>query len=152
MLERDKVSRFERPSESPGFLLWQLSSDWRRQVEAALCPLGLTHPQFVLLANTGWLTKEGANITQADLARQCKTDLTMTSQVLRALEKKGLITRERKEGNERSKFPKVTSKGKALIAKAVPLVEAVDASFFKKLGLKRSAEMLKEVFIYGGDA
>jgi DNA-binding MarR family transcriptional regulator len=145
MLQWDKVSRFEGPSESPGFLLWQLSSDWRRQVEAALAPLDLTHPQFVLLANTEWLTKEAVSITQADLARQCKTDLTMTSQVLRSLEKKGFITRERKEGNERSKFPKVTKTGKALIAKAIPLVEAVDATFFEKLGLKQSVEILKQL-------
>jgi hypothetical protein len=39
-----KVSQFEGPEKSPGFLLWQVSTQWRRQIEAALTTVGLTHP------------------------------------------------------------------------------------------------------------
>lgn len=129
-----KTTRFHGPEQSPGFLLWQVSTLWRRQVEAALATLELTHPQFVLLANLGWLARHGKSVTQVELARHCGTDITMTSQVLRALERKGLIERKQQEGNERSKFPSLTPSGGKLIEKAIPLVEAVDADFFKKLG------------------
>ncbi|MBS0624861.1 MAG: MarR family transcriptional regulator [Verrucomicrobia bacterium] len=126
------ITQFEGPEQSPGFLLWQVSSQWRRLIEAALLKVGLTHPQFVLLANLGWLTREGKWVSQAELARQCKTDMAMTSQVLRSLERKGYLQREKQAGNERSKFPRVTPQGAELIEQAIPLVEAVDRNFFKE--------------------
>lgn len=129
-----KVSQFEGPEKSPGFLLWQVSTRWRRQIEGALTTLGLTHPQFVLLASVGWLTRNHSEVTQADLARHCGFDITMTSQILRNLEKKGFIERQKREGDERSKFPHLTKQGAALVEQALPLVESVDHIFFNKLG------------------
>jgi DNA-binding MarR family transcriptional regulator len=129
-----KITEFEGPEQSPGFLLWQVSSEWRRKIEAALATVGVTHSQFVLLASLGWLTKQGGEVSQVELARHCKTDITMTSQVLRTLEKKGYVSREQRKGDERSKFPSVTKSGAALIEQAIPLVEAVDRDFFKSLG------------------
>lgn len=128
--EWKKISRFKGPEQSPGFLLWQVSTDWRRRVEAALAALNLTHPQFVILASVGWLTREGSRVTQVELARHCKTDITMTSQILRTLEKKGYIERFQLEGNDRSKFPRLTEKGADLVKKAIRTVESVDLAFF----------------------
>ncbi len=126
----DQASEFEGPKESPGFLLWQVSTKWRRLIEATLAQLDLTHPQFVLLAGIGWLTKNQEMITQVELARHCNTDINMTSQILRSLEKKGLIARKQRSGDVRSKCPHLTPKGTQLIEKAIPLVEQVDRSFF----------------------
>lgn len=137
-----KVSRFEGPDQSPGFLLWQVSTKWRREVEAALKTLNLTHPQFVLLASLGWLTRHHTDVTQIELARHCKTDVNMTSQVLRSLEQKGYIERHRREGDERSKLPKLTKKGSMLVKQAIPLVEKVDDDFFGKLGSKTTNEYI----------
>lgn len=144
-----KISQFEKPEQSPGFLLWQVSTEWRRQNETALATLGLTHPQFVLMASLGWLTRDRTDISQVELARHCSTDITMTSQILRSLEKKGYIERHQKIGNERSKFPRVTQKGARLIEKAIPLVESVDHHFFKKLGrnMKYCVEILQKLLI-----
>lgn len=128
-----KISDFEGPEHSPGFLLWQVSTQWRRRMEVALAALDLTHPQFVLLASIGWLTRAGNQITQVELARHCGTDITMTSQVLRLLERKEYIVRKQREGDERSKFPCLTEKGSELIEQAIPLVEAVDRDFFGRL-------------------
>jgi MarR family transcriptional regulator, organic hydroperoxide resistance regulator len=129
-----KISHFEGPEQSPGFLLWQVSTKWRREIEAALATLNLTHPQFVLLASLGWLTRDNANVTQVELARHCNTDVNMTSQVLRSLEKKGYIERHRRKDDERSKLPRLTENGAKLIEQAIPLVEKVDDNFFGKLG------------------
>lgn len=143
----EKISGFEGPEESPGFLLWQVSTHWRRQIEAALATIGLTHPQFVLLASIGWLTRNKAEVTQIELARHCGTDVTMTSQVLRALERKGHIERLQRQGDGRSKLPRLTESGAALIEKAIPLVEAVDREFFDALGpeTSRFAEILQKL-------
>lgn len=137
-----EVTRFEGPEQSPGFLLWQVGAKWRRQIESALSELDLTHVQFVLLAGLGW---HQGQISQVELARFCATDIGMTSQVLRALEKKGLITRQQKPGDERSKFPVLTKAGAELVERAIPVVEAVDAAFFAKPGLTKCAEFLQKL-------
>lgn len=137
-----KISHFEGPEKSPGFLLWQVSTRWRREIEAALATLNLTHPQFVLLASLGWLTRDQVTVTQVELARHCDTDVNMTSQVLRSLEQKGYIERLRREGDERSKLPRLTDKGAKLVEHAIPLVEKVDDDFFGKLGLETTNEYI----------
>lgn len=129
-----RISRFAAPKCSPGFLLWQVSLKWRRKIETALAPLNLTHPQFVLLASIGWLTRQHNDVTQAELARHCGMDVNMTSQVLRTLEQKGWIERQRRQGDERSKFPRLTENGAKLIEQAIPLVEKVDDAFFGSAG------------------
>ncbi len=130
----NEISQFDGPEKSPGFLLWQVSTGWRRKVEAVLSTIGLTHPQFVLLASVGGLTRNQAEISQVELARHCGTDVTMTSQVLRSLEKKGFVERKQKKGDERSKYPMLTNKGAELVKKALPLVEKVDRDFFDTIG------------------
>ena len=137
-----KISHFEGPEQSPGFLLWQVSTKWRREVEAALATLNLTHPQFVLLASLGWLTRHYADVTQVELARHCGTDVNMTSQVLRSLEQKEYIERHRRQGDERSKLPRLTEKGAKLVEQAIPLVEKVDDDFFGNLGQKSKKQYI----------
>jgi DNA-binding MarR family transcriptional regulator len=136
-----KSSEFEGPEHSPGFLLWQVSTQWRRKIENALSAIGLTHPQFVLLASVAWLSRHGSLATQAELARHCKTDVNMTSQVLRTLAKKGYIERVQQKGDERSKYSRVTDEGKQLIEQALPLVESVDRAFFKQWQSERETGM-----------
>lgn len=57
----------------------------------------LTHVQFVLLAAVWWLSDQAAVPSQLPSQRQvadhAATDVMMTSQVLRALEIRGLVTR-----------------------------------------------------------
>jgi DNA-binding MarR family transcriptional regulator len=129
-----KISRFEDSNESPGLLLWQVSAEWRRRMERVLMPLGLTHPQFVLLACIGWLTKEGKEVSQVMLARHCNMDITMTSQVLRTLEKKELIERRGSLEDSRAKNPWLTPSGGQILEKALPAVEKTDTDFFGKHG------------------
>ncbi|MEV6416187.1 MarR family winged helix-turn-helix transcriptional regulator [Kribbella sp. NPDC051718] len=118
------------PAESPGFLLWHVTHSWQRAVTAALAPLDLTHVQFVLLACTWWLTNEGHTPNQQDLAHQAGTDIKMTSQVLKTLENKGLLTREVSPTDARAKTLTPTPAGIKLAQKAITAVEAVDTEFF----------------------
>lgn len=121
----------------PGFLLWQVSTAWRRQIETALyTSFGVTYSQFVILANLAKLSREGRLISQVEIAKYCGTNVTMTSQILRTLEAKGFIERKQRKGDEKSKFPQVTQKGEELIEKAIPLVQSVDRKFFAKLQLE----------------
>lgn len=136
-----EISVHESAEESPGFLLWRVSTLWRRAIETVLKPLGLTHPQFVILATTGWLTRNGVKASQADIGRHAALDPNTTSQILRSLQAKGLIERSHTT-NEKSKNPILTSAGAQSLAKAMPAVEDADAAFFASIDLKNS-KMLK---------
>ena len=124
------TSRFPSAGESPGFLLWRISNAWQQRQRAALQPLGLTHVQFVLLASLVWLTQHGRTVTQTDLAEQAQTDPMMTSQVVRGLEARGLLTREMSAQDRRARVLTPTQEGTALAADAITVVEAVDAECF----------------------
>ena len=126
-------SKFESPGESPGFLLWQVSNSWQREQKKALAKLDLTHVQFVLLAGVCWLETENENVTQIQLSKHAKTDPMMTSQVLRTLEKGGLITRKPHPTDTRSLCLLTTAKGKTLVRKGIKVVEEVDEKFFSPL-------------------
>jgi DNA-binding MarR family transcriptional regulator len=127
------ASRHSRPEESPGFLLWRASLEWRRSIERALAPLELTQPQFVVLAGIGWLTRDGDAVRQADIGRFMGIDPNTMSQILRALEKRRLVSR-RHYANDSGKYPRLTQLGHGLVTRAIALVEDVDQRFFGVLG------------------
>jgi DNA-binding MarR family transcriptional regulator len=118
------------PNASPGFLLWHATLRWRRGIAEALAPLDLTHVQFVLLACTWWLNQRGERPTQIALAEQAGTDVKMTSQVVRSLERKGLIERKLDASDTRARRLRVTRSGARLAPRAIAIVEQVDADFF----------------------
>jgi DNA-binding MarR family transcriptional regulator len=128
------LSRFEQAEDSPGFLLWQLTNLWQQRIRAALLPLGITHVQFVLLASVAWLENTGVVVTQAILARHARTDMMMTSQVVRTLEEKGLFTRAAHPTDTRAKVVSLTPAGREMAQRALAVVEAADEQFFQELG------------------
>jgi DNA-binding MarR family transcriptional regulator len=123
------------PGDSPGFLLWRASLRWQRLMIGSLRPFGLTHVQFVLLASLWWLTKKaGERPSQRRLAEFATTDPMMTSQVLRALERKGLVMRSPHPTDSRARELGVTPKGEERARQAIATVEAADSEFFSAAG------------------
>jgi DNA-binding MarR family transcriptional regulator len=120
----------EDPGESPGFLLWRVTLHWQRLVTKALRPLGLTHVQFVLLISAWWLSLRGDPPNQLAIARHAGTNVKMTSEVLRKLEDKGLVTSRSDPHDGRARIVQVTDEGIRLAEQAVIAVEKVDAEFF----------------------
>jgi DNA-binding MarR family transcriptional regulator len=116
--------------ENPGFLLWQVSTLWSKFTTAALKPLGLTHPQFVILASLDWLKGKGAS--QEEIERQVVLDPKTTSHLLRSLQVKKLI-----EPNEKKHYL-LTTAGEERLAQALPVVQDVDTAFFASIDLKNS--------------
>ena len=139
-------SEFANADDSPGLMLWRVRNAWQAAQRAALQPFGLTHVQFVLLASLTWLRSDGA-VTQRDLADHAHTDPMMTSQVLRALETKGLIRRASHPTDGRARALTVTPKGAALANTANAAVEAADGRFFGQLedDLPRLTTMLRRL-------
>ena len=123
----------DSPAASPGFLLWRATNRWQRQLRETLDPLELTHVQFALLATLTWLESEGA-VTQRTLADAAGTDPMMTSQVVRALEEKGFLTREAHPTDGRARVLSPTKKGRRRATRAMEAVAAFDREFFEPLG------------------
>jgi len=128
------VSRWQHADQSVGLLLWQVTLAWQRAMRAALEPHDLTHVQFVLLASAWWLGEHEQPPTQQRIADHAGTDTMMTSQVLRRLAARQLITRELDENDARAKRIVLTEVGRSVLTDALADVETTDAEFFGALG------------------
>ena len=128
-----KVFEFDSPNESTGFLLWKVNNYWQREIKKSLLEYGLTHTQFVVLANAFYLGVEKEYVTQTDIANQIGIDKMLTSNILKALLKKELITREEHKTDTRAKTIQITETGQEILKKAVNAVEDFDESFFNNL-------------------
>jgi DNA-binding MarR family transcriptional regulator len=132
-MTRKLASEHATADDSTGLLLWQVTNRWQAAQRATLKPYGLTHVQFVLLASLTWLDSDEP-VTQRRLADHAATDPMMTSQVLRVLERRGLIERASHPDDLRAWALSPTRAGVELANRANVAVEACDASFFSALG------------------
>lgn len=126
------VSAYAAPHESPGFTLWRDFMRWQRELNARLRPLGLTQPQFAILAVCGWLTRDGREVTQQEVVDFLDMDRMHISQIASRLEHDGLIRRQASATDLRAKQVTLTGAGRDLLARAMPLVEGFDLSFFAR--------------------
>jgi len=136
MKTKNNPFQFEKAEESSGFLLWQVTNLWQREIKKALGKYGLTHSQFVLLASTHWLTLGKQDVTQILLSSHTKIDPMTTSTVLRTLQTKGLLKRQEHSTDTRAKTVALTESGIRVIKQAVKTVEQFDDVFFQSLGNK----------------
>lgn len=137
MKSLDNTFSVESAEESTGFLLWQVTNLWQREIKKALEQYNLTHSQFVLMTSIHWLTLQKQEVTQIILSEHTKIDPMTTSTVLRTLQKKGFIKREEHLTDTRAKTVYLTEEGKEIIKKAVITVEAFDNSFFSLLNTNK---------------
>jgi len=98
----------------------------------------------VLLATLGWLQQARAPVTQVQLAQHARTDIMMTSEVVRSLERRGLLTRADHPTDSRALALALTAEGQALVARSLNVVEEVDRAFFAPVG--NDLQRLIEVF------
>jgi DNA-binding MarR family transcriptional regulator len=133
MKSGDNTFSVSKAEDSPGFLLWQVTTLWQREIKKALQPFDLTHSQFVLLASIHWLTLMKKEVTQIVLSEHSKIDPMTTSQVLRTLATKGIVTRAEHVTDTRAKTVVLTEKGKKLVKPAVAAIEKCDRAFFSPL-------------------
>ncbi len=135
----DNSFNFEKADDSSGFLLWQVTNLWQREIKKALEKYGLTHSQFVLLASIHWLILNKKDVTQILLSSYTKIDPMTTSTVLRTLQTKGLLKRQEHSTDTRAKNVALTENGQKIVKQAIKTVEDFDNSFFAPLGYKTNA-------------
>ncbi len=126
------AARAAAPDESRSAVLERVASAWIVHLRAALAPLDLTPAQYQLLVAAAWLTAQHAAVRQSEISALANTDPVMTSEVLRTLEGRGLITRATHPTDRRAKAITVSEAGGALADRARRLVEATETRFFER--------------------
>ncbi|MGN6670655.1 MAG: MarR family winged helix-turn-helix transcriptional regulator [Candidatus Nucleicultricaceae bacterium] len=124
---------FERPEDSPGFLLWQITMVWQRQIKKALEPYSISHAQFVIMATLLWFEAHHHDTTQVLISHKTKLDKMTVSKSLKKLVSLGYVNRMEHETDTRAKTVSLTDKGKKMVHTLVPIVEKIDNLFFGRL-------------------
>lgn len=123
---------FAKPEDSPGFLLWQATITWQRKIKKALEIYDITHPQFVIMALLLWLEAHQYDTTQTLIASWSKLDKMTVSNSLKKLAVLGYVHRIEHGVDTRAKSVSLTSKGKDLVRRLIPIVEGIDTEFFAR--------------------
>lgn len=126
---------FDRPEDSPGFLLWQTTLIWQRQIKKVLESYDISHAQFVIMATLLWFEAHHYDTTQTSIVNWSKLDKMTVSKSLKKLVSLGLVNRIEHEIDTRAKSISLANKGKKLVQKLVPIVEKIDSEFFGNVSL-----------------
>jgi DNA-binding MarR family transcriptional regulator len=127
---------FEKPEDSPGFLLWQTTITWQRLIKTALEPFDIAHAQFVIMAILMWFEEHDYDAVQVSIVNWSKLDKMTVSKSLKKLVEQGLVNRAEHNVDTRAKRVALTDNGRVLIGKLIPIVESIDAQFFGKVPKK----------------
>ena len=125
-----------------GFLLMKAAQSWRTEAGTALRPHELTVPQFlVLMALYRQARHDWDQLTQVEVATTQGMDANTISQIVRALERRGLITRDRHAGDGRAIALTLTAVGIDRSRDASADVRALNDVFFSGVSPDRQAEL-----------
>ena len=138
------------PENAVGFVLWRVVHRYVREIDRTLAPTGLTHLQFTVLALTAWMGRSGEPVTQVALARFGDIHPMQVSQVLKALNGKGLVSRPRSETDTRARQIEMTETGVAALRRAMPLAITVQARLFGDAG-KPGGDLLAALLRTGAE-
>lgn len=133
---------FDKPEDSPGFLLWQTTMIWQRQIKKAFEQYNISHAQFVIMATLMWFKAHGYDTTQILIVNWSKLDKMTVSKSLKKLVQMELVNRIEHETDTRAKSVSLTEKGKEMVRTLVPIVEGIDNSFFGKASVAEQKSLI----------
>ncbi len=127
--------------DSVAHLIAQLRQKLVESVERELAPLGLTHAQFVVVAQLA----NGMAGTPVEFCRLLNYDSGAMTRLLDRIEEKGVIRRVRSSKDRRSVGLELTDKGRALYPSIVPLILGVNKRLLR--GFSKSESQLLDQFL-----
>ena len=136
-----------RIDEDPGLLLARTQRAMRSHLVRMLAEREVTFEQFQTLLGLS----EGEDIAQNVLAERLYLEPTYTTRMLRRVEKRGLISRQRDESDARIQRVRVTPDGRALWDKLTHIREEHLAAVFQCLSrteLDELERMLNAIYAH----
>jgi DNA-binding MarR family transcriptional regulator len=134
---------FEKPEDSPGFLLWQTTIIWQRMIKKELDVYNISHAQFVIMATLFWFQEHKYDTNQTLIINITKLDKMTVSKSIKKLVLMNLINRIEDTNDSRAKKISLTHEGKKLLNKLIPIVEKIDSKFFNKVSEKEQKDIVK---------
>jgi MarR family transcriptional regulator, organic hydroperoxide resistance regulator len=114
-----------------GFALAQAAQVWRARLTEELADLGVTAPQFFVLAALLHIHGRGLEApTQREIGERTGTDANTTSQILRGIERRGLIRRDPHTRDSRAFALTLTPDGLELARECARRARALNDLFF----------------------
>ncbi|WP_245718593.1 MarR family winged helix-turn-helix transcriptional regulator [Nocardia miyunensis] len=129
--DRDAVA-----SPSTLYLIKQVELAVRAVMDDALRPLGLTPLQYTALT----VLERRGGLSSAQLARRAFLRPQTMHVMVRTLEERGLISRDRDPGNRRVLVASLTDRGRELLERAGPHIERIESVLLAEMSQRRSAE------------
>ena len=117
------------------FLRFNLSS--HKKLESDLAKVGLTPPQFYVLATIGY----AGSLPFGEIGAKMMVTVSNLTGIVDRLEQKKLVLRKRDETDRRVVHVKLTDKGTNLYKSTIPLFERSIAEIFSSLDLPHQKEL-----------
>ena len=117
------------------FLRFNLLSN--KKLQDDLEKLGLTSPQFYVLATIGY----AGQLPFSEIGEKMMVTVSNLTGIVDRLEEKGLVTRERDAHDRRVIRVRLTEKGSKLYKNTIPLFEKSIAQFFSPLDKPQQKEL-----------
>jgi len=122
--------RHSTPDESPGFLVWKLTSLWQQRLAEVLSEFGINQTQFAIMASLKWFSEASETATQASLGEHARIEKMTLSKSIRLLEDDGLVLRSKCKDDGRSVSVRLSKQGIRVVDKTIVAVENADELFF----------------------
>lgn len=116
--------RLTKKPISPSYILWRLNNYYQRQLKKELKLLNITYVEFIILEVLS--NRITHTVSQRGLQHILKIDKNMTSEVVRNLERKSLIKREKYTQDNKNIYIHSTPQAIELVKLALKVVTAVD--------------------------
>jgi DNA-binding MarR family transcriptional regulator len=129
-----------------GYALMQAANAWRSELAGALSPVRITAPQFFIISALHHGQTHGApKPTQRDLADRTGIDVNTTSQIVRGLERRGIITREPHPRDSRAVVLALTTTGLELAKHCTSEARALNRRYFASIDPKPLLSTLNQL-------
>lgn len=126
------------PEPRVSYVVARLERALRREISELVQPHGLTVPQYTTLS----VLSSRSGLSNAQLARRSYITPQTMSEVIVALEEKGLVERAPDPGHRRILRIKVTSKGRRLMARCDAEVEEMEQQMLVELSPEERSRLL----------
>lgn len=138
IMSQDHISKMDT-------LIWRVIKLFIRNKKLILENLNLTCSQFEILSAIHHLQGVKTDIIQAELSEKAPIDPMTTSTILRNLQKKGLITRQRSVINTRTVIVELTKDGIELLEKAYHQIRLSSELIYQDINQKYLASQLTKL-------
>ncbi|HEY1531029.1 MAG TPA: MarR family transcriptional regulator [Galbitalea sp.] len=125
-----------------GYALMHAAQTWRTEATAVLKPHGLTVPQFlVVMALYRQARHDWSPLRQSEVATRLGMDANTTSQVVRGLERRGILTRQPHPEDARARVLTLTPAGLETAKAASAHARVLNDTYFSAISADQLASL-----------